>query len=77
MSSDNLSSEAKLSRRPGWDKLQVLTHMKYLYFLKILNKKIFFCFSSQYSLVLIVLWSQCSYFKVKLKGRLALEGKSY
>lgn len=71
----DLSLESKLSPWLGWDKPQVLTHMKYLYFLKILNK--IFCFSPQYSLVLIILWSQCSYFKVKLKGSPALEGKSY
>lgn len=77
MKSGDLSSESKLSPQLGWDKSQVLTHMKYLYFLKILNKKIIFCFSPQCSLVLIILWSPCSYFKVKLKGSLALEGKSY
>lgn len=78
MKSSDLSSESNLSPRLGWDKSQVLTHTKYLYFLKILNKKnFFFCFSPQCSLVLIILWSPCSYFKVKLKGSLALEGKSY
>lgn len=56
----------------GWT---VGPYMKYLYFLKILNKFLFF--SPQYSSVLIILWSQYSYFKVKLKGSLALEGKNY